>query len=124
MLAGGSERWEQRLPSALSALIYRDYRLIWIGQMISNVGSSMQQLGLGWLIVELAQKASTPDLVPVYLGLDRAYGAVVDRPGLRRRDARDALSTTGSTAGYGQRHWPELDVVQRRPVHRPGSAGC
>ncbi|HEY2592992.1 MAG TPA: MFS transporter, partial [Chloroflexota bacterium] len=69
MLAGGSERWEQRLPSALTALVYRDYRLIWIGQMISNVGSSMQQLGLGWLIVELAQKANTPDLVPFYLGL-------------------------------------------------------
>jgi predicted MFS family arabinose efflux permease len=69
MLAGGRGRWEQRLPSALTALAFRDYRLIWIGQMISNVGSSMQQLGLGWLIVELAQKANTPDLVPFYLGL-------------------------------------------------------
>src|SRR5712675_1418906 len=39
------------LPSALSALTYRDYRLIWIGQVISNVGSSMQQLGLGWLTI-------------------------------------------------------------------------
>ncbi|HEY1298081.1 MAG TPA: MFS transporter [Chloroflexota bacterium] len=69
MLAGGSERWEQRLPSGLSALVYRDYRLIWIGQIISNVGSSMQQLGLGWLIVELAQADNRPDLVPFYLGL-------------------------------------------------------
>ena len=57
------------LPSALSALSYRDYRLIWIGQVISNVGSSMQQLGLGWLIVQLAERDGAPQLVPVYLGL-------------------------------------------------------
>ena len=58
-----------RLPSALAALAYRDYRLIWIGQVISNVGSSMQQLGLGWLIVQLAEAEGKPDLVPFYLGL-------------------------------------------------------
>jgi MFS family permease len=65
----GSPRWEQRLPSALAALAFRDYRLIWIGQVISNVGSSMQQLGLGWLIVQLAARDGTDQLVPVYLGL-------------------------------------------------------
>ena len=69
MLAGGRGRWEQRLPSGLAALAFRDYRLIWIGQVISNVGSSMQQLGLGWLIVQLAERDNAPQLVPVYLGL-------------------------------------------------------
>lgn len=64
--AGGGRR---RLPSALSALNYRDYRLIWTGQVVSNVGSSMQQLGLGWLIVQLAERDHAPQLVPVYLGL-------------------------------------------------------
>ncbi|HEX8969342.1 MAG TPA: MFS transporter, partial [Chloroflexota bacterium] len=68
-MLGGSDRWEQRLPSGLSALAYRDYRLIWIGQVISNVGSSMQQLGLGWLIVQLAERNGASQLVPVYLGL-------------------------------------------------------
>ena len=68
-MAGGSERWEQRLPSGLRALIYRDYRLIWIGQVISNVGTSMQQLGLGWLIVQLAERNGASHLVPFYLGL-------------------------------------------------------
>src|SRR5947209_12915328 len=63
---GSGSSW---LPSGLAALAYRDYRLIWIGQVISNVGSSMQQLGLGWLIVQLAQRDGTPQLVPVYLGL-------------------------------------------------------
>src|SRR5438874_10826247 len=65
---GGSVNWE-KLPSALKALGYRDYRLIWTGQVISNVGSSMQQLGLGWLIVQLAERNGAGQLVPVYLGL-------------------------------------------------------
>lgn len=79
----GSERWEQRLPSALTALVYRDYRLIWIGQVISNVGSSMQQLGLGWLIVQLAESDGTTHLVPVYLGLvGLARGAPIIFAGL------------------------------------------
>lgn len=57
------------LPSGLSALAYRDYRLIWLGQVTSNVGSSMQQLGLGWLVVQLAERNGASQLVPVYLGL-------------------------------------------------------
>ena len=58
-----------RLPSALMALGYRDYRLIWSGQVISNVGASMAQLGMGWLVVQLAERDGAPQLVPVYLGL-------------------------------------------------------
>src|SRR6185312_15166417 len=61
-------RWKG-LPSGLTALAFRDYRLIWTGQVISNVGSSMQQLGLGWLIVQLAERDGAAHLVPVYLGL-------------------------------------------------------
>jgi MFS family permease len=67
-MLSASGRWS-RLPSGLAALAYRDYRLIWTGQVISNVGSSMQQLGLGWLIVQLATRDGAPQLVPVYLGL-------------------------------------------------------
>jgi predicted MFS family arabinose efflux permease len=68
-MLGEGERWKQRLPSALGALAYRDYRLIWFGQVVSNVGTSMQQLGLGWLIVQLAERNGAAQLVPVYLGL-------------------------------------------------------
>lgn len=57
------------LPSGLSALAFRDYRLIWLGQVTSNIGSSMQQLGLGWLVVQLAERNGAAHLVPVYLGL-------------------------------------------------------
>src|ERR671932_2239916 len=94
-MVGGDGR-SVRLPSALSALAYRDYRLIWTGQVISNVGSSMQQLGLGWLIVQLAERDGAPQLVPVYLGLvglargipvlfaGLAAGVIADRVDRRR----------------------------------------
>src|SRR4030088_1501514 len=67
-MLSASGRWS-RLPSGLAALAYRDYRLIWTGQVISNVGSSMQQLGLGWLIVQLAERDGAPQLVAVHLRL-------------------------------------------------------
>ena len=59
----------RRLPAGLDALSYRDYRLLWTGQVISNVGASMQQLGLGWLVVQLAERDGAPQLVPLYLGM-------------------------------------------------------
>src|SRR5438270_13377746 len=84
------------LPSGLAALAFRDYRLIWTGQVISNVGSSIQQLGLGWLIVQLAERDGAAQLVPVYLGLvglargvpvlfaGLAAGVIADRVDLRQ----------------------------------------
>src|SRR3984893_12058412 len=101
MLGGSGDsprepRTWKRLPSGLAALAYRDYRLIWTGQVISNVGSSMQQLGLGWLIVQLAERDGAPQLVPVYLGLvglargvpvlfaGLAAGVIADRVDRRR----------------------------------------
>jgi predicted MFS family arabinose efflux permease len=95
-MLGASGSRSQRLPSGLAALTYPDYRLIWIGQVISNVGSSMQQLGLGWLIVQLAERDGAPHLVPVYLGMvglsrgvpvlfaGLAAGVIADRVDRRR----------------------------------------
>jgi predicted MFS family arabinose efflux permease len=82
--------------SMLAALRYRDFRLFWIGLLLSNVGTWMQMFGLGWLVVQLAVRAGTPQLAPLYLGLvglARAIpglalglfaGAVVDRAERRR----------------------------------------
>ncbi|TMF65553.1 MAG: MFS transporter [Chloroflexi bacterium] len=82
--------------SALSALEYRDFRLFWIGLVVSNSGTWMQQFGLGWLVVQLAIKDGVPHLAPFYLGLvglSRAVpglafglfgGAVADRADRRR----------------------------------------
>src|ERR1700682_5867767 len=95
MTAESGSGW-RKLPSGLSALAYRDYRLIWTGQVISNVGSSMEQLWLGRLIVQPAEHNGAAQLVPVYLGLvglargipvlfaGLAAGVIADRVDRRR----------------------------------------
>ncbi|HEV8534735.1 MAG TPA: MFS transporter [Candidatus Limnocylindria bacterium] len=65
--------------SAWSALEYRDFRLFWIGLVVSNIGTWMQQFGLGWLVVQLAIRDGAPQLAPFYLGLVGLARAV---PGL------------------------------------------
>ncbi len=80
----------------LAALRHREFRLLWIGQLISNVGWWMQFFGLGWLVVELAVAQGTPEAAPLYIGLvglSRAIpslslslvaGAIADRTERRR----------------------------------------
>jgi MFS family permease len=70
--------------------------LFWIGLVVSNVGTWMQQFGLGWLVVQLAIRDGVPQLGPLYLGLvglSRALpgltfglfgGVVADRADRRR----------------------------------------
>ena len=91
--------------SALSALLYRDFRLFWIGLVVSNIGTWMQQFGLGWLVVQLAIRDGVPQLAPLYLGL---IGLARALPGLAfglfggvvadRADRRRLLTLTQSSA--------------------------
>src|SRR5947209_6687313 len=91
--------------SALAALEYRDFRLFWIGLVVSNIGTWMQQFGLGWLVVQLAIKDGVPHLAPFYLGL---VGLSLAVPGLAfglfggavadRADRRRLLLVTQTSA--------------------------
>jgi MFS family permease len=91
--------------SALAALWHRDFRLFWIGLVVSNIGTWMQQFGLGWLVVQLAIKDDVPQLAPFYLGL---VGLARALPGLAfglfggvvadRADRRRLLLLTQSSA--------------------------
>ena len=54
------------------ALSHRNYRLFWIGAFLSNVGTWMQAVAQGWLVLELTDS-------PFWLGLD-AFVATI--PGL------------------------------------------
>jgi MFS family permease len=73
-----------QLPPALRALNHRDFRLFWIGQSISSVGSWMQSVGLSWLVLELTDSPFRLGMVsalqfgPVLL-LSAIAGVVVDR---------------------------------------------
>lgn len=91
--------------SMFAALRYRDYRLFWIGHTVSNMGTWMEMLGQGWLVVLLATRDGSPQLAPFYLGLvglaraipglglSLVAGAVADRT-----DRRQMLLVTQVTA--------------------------
>jgi len=50
------------LPYGLRALRHRDYRLFWVGQLVSRVGTWMQSVAQSWLVLELTNS-------PLRLGL-------------------------------------------------------
>ncbi len=58
-----------RLPSTFSSLRHRNYRYYTVGQLISQVGTWMQQVAQGWLVYQLTGS-------PFYLGLVGFFGAI------------------------------------------------
>jgi MFS family permease len=51
-----------RLPAGLSAFQHHNFRLFWLGMLVSLVGTWMQQVGQAWLVLELTND-------PIALGL-------------------------------------------------------
>jgi MFS family permease len=47
-----------RLPEALSALENRHFRIYWLGQAVSLVGTWMQQMAQGWVVTRLTPSAT------------------------------------------------------------------
>src|SRR3989442_8738574 len=95
-MPGGSEATEGvgRLapaprPVRLGALRHRDFRLFWIGQLVSQIGTWMQSVAQAWLVLELTQSplqlgiVSALQFTPV-LFLSPIGGALSDRFAKRR----------------------------------------
>ena len=59
-----SGEWPRSLFTSgmLASFAQRDYRLLWSGTVITQMGQWMQQVALGWLVLELTDS-------PTYLGL-------------------------------------------------------
>lgn len=78
-----------RLPAMLRALQHRNYRLFFIGQLISLTGTWMQSVALGWLVLRLTGSPLLLGLVaaasslPVLL-FSLFAGTLVDRVSKRR----------------------------------------
>jgi len=53
----------------IAAFGYAPYRLFWVGQLASNIGSWMQLVATGWLVLQLTDS-------PAALGLNAAFQAV------------------------------------------------
>src|SRR6266508_1222207 len=50
------------LPPSLRALGHRNFRLFWTGQLVSLIGTWMQMIARGWLVLELTHS-------PFWLGM-------------------------------------------------------
>src|ERR1041384_702566 len=61
-----------RRSGMFRALSHRNYRLFWLGAFLSNVGTWMQAVAQGWLVLQLTNS-------PFWLGLD---GFMATAPGL------------------------------------------
>ena len=68
----GPKRATTRRGGMFRALSHRDYRLFWIGAFLSNIGTWMQAVAQGWLVLLLTNSA-------FWLGLD---GFFATAPGL------------------------------------------
>ena len=68
-MSGDDPQRDARDSGAVAALRYRNFRLLWGGLVVTSIGSWMMQFGLGWLTVDLAVRAGTPSLGPLFLGL-------------------------------------------------------
>ena len=79
----------RRLPVALVPLATPIFRWIWLGALISNLGSWMQNVGAAWLMVSLSHSpllialVQTASTLPVFL-LGVPAGVIADRVDRRR----------------------------------------
>jgi MFS family permease len=89
--AASSAAAPSAIPGFARALRHRNYQYFWSGNLLSNVGTWMQNVAQGWLVLELAKKdpefwlgmvgfaASIPTLVFSLIG-----GVIADRVNRRR----------------------------------------
>lgn len=75
---------ERSLPkreiSLFSSLRFRDFRLLWFGLLISNLGTWMQLTATGYFIAKLAGNAHTASLYLGFQGIGRAIPVLLLSP--------------------------------------------
>ena len=75
---------EQAVPERRSTLLdpfrYRDFRLLWSGLLVSNLGTWLQLTSLGYLVVQLAGSARLASLDVGILGASSAVPVVLLSP--------------------------------------------
>lgn len=74
------ERFPKRISVFASLVRFRDFRLLWIGLSISNLGSWMQLTATGYFIAKIAGNPHTAALYLGFQGLGRAVPVVLLSP--------------------------------------------
>jgi MFS family permease len=67
-------------PSILAALRYRDFRLLWLGLLISNLGTWMQFTAMGFFVARMAGSPHQAALDLGFLGAARALPVLLLSP--------------------------------------------
>src|SRR5579875_3095585 len=70
----------ERAGGIFVALSYRDYRLLWIGLLVSNVGTWMQYTATGFYVARLAGSPHVAALDLGWLGAARALAVLICSP--------------------------------------------
>ncbi|MDQ6930207.1 MAG: MFS transporter, partial [Candidatus Eremiobacteraeota bacterium] len=79
-MAVTEEALPKRSPAVFGALKFRDFRLLWTGLLISNLGTWMQFTASGYFIVKLAGTPSSAALSLGLLGAGRAIAVILFSP--------------------------------------------
>src|SRR5216683_7797440 len=105
-------------PSAFSSLRYRDFRLLWLGQIVSVTGSQMQLVAINWHIYLLTGSALALGLVGLFRAgpiilcslMGGVVADVIDRRRLMMTTQTVMLTSSAILAlitfGGLQRVWP------------------
>src|SRR5216110_2144280 len=56
-------------PTAFAALRHRDFRLLWMGQIVSVTGSQMQLVAVNWHVYLLTRSAFALGMVGLFRGV-------------------------------------------------------
>ena len=70
-LEAARRKLTRRRPAMFRSLSHRNYRLFWVGAFLSNIGTWMQAVAQGWLMLQLTNSA-------LWLGID---GFMATAPG-------------------------------------------
>lgn len=90
-----SGRWAAR---TFSALAHRNYRLLWIGTLISNTGDWMDQIALNWLVIATSGSPFELALVNLCRGLPILLFTLVGGAMADRLERRRLMMVTQSCA--------------------------
>ncbi|MBV8433188.1 MAG: MFS transporter [Candidatus Eremiobacteraeota bacterium] len=74
------ESLPKRNASIFTALRYRDFRLLWIGLMVSNLGTWMQFTAMGFFVAQVSRTPHAAALNLGYLGAARAIPVLLLSP--------------------------------------------
>src|SRR5437764_1105552 len=83
-----------KLPAPLRPLASRDFRVYWIGQSVSLVGTWMQQMAMGWVITRLTSRAVVLGALTLAASLPMATLAFKGGQLADKRSRRDILIVT------------------------------